>query len=382
MGRRYRHIYSKEEVESTCFHQIEKWEEKRIARLVWKDTSTDLRTWYKYEHRCDFPEGALVADYFEKEEDLFWYKSRDMIKHADEPKYMTWYEAIEKFGPNGTDPGWRLPTKDELKMIYGSRDKIGGFKRSDYWSSSDYDCYIALSRSFSNGHIRCNYKCYKLNVRCVRREWKDLRMDNTTIRIGAEDYNSSSYEYRVVLNDLEEDSSTTDMKTGRFNDLSQAKLHAKKLLESCEDGKFTVNVICTPKSIYRDFEPENTNAEMLGKVKTEFEKIVNTPGESVGKAFEKVLYTELIRNYRGEPDELRIILRETNPCVEVRMILCKRKPRTAFLTYSCCNGLFQRVYNDHDKQDALLTFAKKVHGRLLTEKYIYNRAEQLRRKEK
>lgn len=31
--------------------------------------------------------------------------------------------------------GWRLPTKNELKILYKNRDKIGGFKYFSYWSN-------------------------------------------------------------------------------------------------------------------------------------------------------------------------------------------------------------------------------------------------------
>jgi hypothetical protein len=49
---------------------------------------------------------------------------------------MKWYEAksaCEKLGN-----GWRLPTKKELENLYQLRNKIGGFKPSAYWSSSEY----------------------------------------------------------------------------------------------------------------------------------------------------------------------------------------------------------------------------------------------------
>jgi hypothetical protein len=49
---------------------------------------------------------------------------------------MTWVDAnkaCEKLGE-----GWRLPTIEELTLIFYNRDKIGGFfERAYYWSSTD-----------------------------------------------------------------------------------------------------------------------------------------------------------------------------------------------------------------------------------------------------
>jgi len=49
---------------------------------------------------------------------------------------MTWDDAnkaCEKLGE-----GWRLPTIEELTLIFYNRDKIGGFfERAYYWSSTD-----------------------------------------------------------------------------------------------------------------------------------------------------------------------------------------------------------------------------------------------------
>ncbi len=66
---------------------------------------------------------------------------------------------------------WRLPTKDELMILYNNRDKIGGFKTSDigsyYWASkiSGYYYYI----DFYDGTIYNSYKSsYALSVRAVR----------------------------------------------------------------------------------------------------------------------------------------------------------------------------------------------------------------------
>lgn len=53
---------------------------------------------------------------------------------------MNWDDAMKACsGVNSafnTD-GWRLPTKDELNVLYENKDKIGGSADYDYWSSTE-----------------------------------------------------------------------------------------------------------------------------------------------------------------------------------------------------------------------------------------------------
>jgi len=64
--------------------------------------------------------------------------------------------------------GWRLPSKDELKMLYNNKDIVGGFVKGYYWSSTvigfdalleDFDFgeqYKASAQSFQDSaHVRC-----------------------------------------------------------------------------------------------------------------------------------------------------------------------------------------------------------------------------------
>ena len=49
-------------------------------------------------------------------------------------------------GANFTD--WRLPTKDELNMMYLKKDEIGGFANNNYWSSGQTEAWVQY---FGNG---------------------------------------------------------------------------------------------------------------------------------------------------------------------------------------------------------------------------------------
>jgi hypothetical protein len=55
--------------------------------------------------------------------------------YHDELGKMTWDEAIEKVSQLGN--GWRLPTINELQLIWESEHK-DLFKKESYWSSSEY----------------------------------------------------------------------------------------------------------------------------------------------------------------------------------------------------------------------------------------------------
>ena len=79
---------------------------------------------------------------------------------------MTWYEAISACKNLGT--GWRLPTKDELNMLYENKEEIGGFANNFYWSSTENDNYDAWRQYFGDGNQYNFNKLDTLSVRAVR----------------------------------------------------------------------------------------------------------------------------------------------------------------------------------------------------------------------
>ena len=79
---------------------------------------------------------------------------------------MNWYDAkiyCKKLGAE-----WRLPTKDELNMLYENKEEIGGFAGSNYWSSTEYGNTNAWRQYFYSGNQSTNYKLYASYVRAVR----------------------------------------------------------------------------------------------------------------------------------------------------------------------------------------------------------------------
>ncbi len=81
---------------------------------------------------------------------------------------MDWFEAkkaCEKLGK-----GWRLPTLNELLIMYKNRDKIGGFGSKGYWSSAEEKTMLAWYFSFAvaDGLNGSDYKTKTNHVRAVR----------------------------------------------------------------------------------------------------------------------------------------------------------------------------------------------------------------------
>ena len=79
---------------------------------------------------------------------------------------MNWEDA--KMACEDLGDGWRLPTKDELNILYQNEDKIGGFANFFYWSSTEYDNRAAWLQDFKDGEQDYYTKSITPYVRAVR----------------------------------------------------------------------------------------------------------------------------------------------------------------------------------------------------------------------
>ena len=87
------------------------------------------------------------------------------VKRYDAGK-MSWDDAIiacEKIGE-----GWRLPTKQEMAVLYRKKAVIGGFEKDGYWSSFSIDGHLAFVQSFYKNINGPNAKHDLLFVRPVK----------------------------------------------------------------------------------------------------------------------------------------------------------------------------------------------------------------------
>ena len=89
------------------------------------------------------------------------------VKDKDDPKQMTWHDAMKKYDGKGKGK-WRLPTKDELNLLYLKKDIVGGFANYFYWSGSEYSANLAWVQFFNDGSQGSDGKNYTFYVRCVR----------------------------------------------------------------------------------------------------------------------------------------------------------------------------------------------------------------------
>jgi len=64
--------------------------------------------------------------------------------------------------------GWRLPTKDELNILYENKEKIGGFSPMYYWSSTGHRSGGAWFQHLSDGRQYGFNRSINLGVRAVR----------------------------------------------------------------------------------------------------------------------------------------------------------------------------------------------------------------------
>jgi len=63
---------------------------------------------------------------------------------------------------------WYLPSKHELNLLYLQKDVVGGFGTNIYWSSSEYNNFLAFRQSFNNGIQAGSFKLEISYVRAVR----------------------------------------------------------------------------------------------------------------------------------------------------------------------------------------------------------------------
>ena len=91
-----------------------------------------------------------------------------IIKKADLPNKLNWNDA--RAAATAAGPGWRLPTRAELKMMYDNRIKIGGFNTytGEYWSSEEVNANNAWDYTFGSPGSTSLPKTVLQNVRLVK----------------------------------------------------------------------------------------------------------------------------------------------------------------------------------------------------------------------
>ena len=83
----------------------------------------------------------------------------------DFPIMLNWQDAKKACEALGN--GWRLPTIDELNILYKNKDIIRGFEKFSYWSSTEHVSF-AWAQYFVNGFQHDYIKNDPYYVRAVR----------------------------------------------------------------------------------------------------------------------------------------------------------------------------------------------------------------------
>lgn len=79
---------------------------------------------------------------------------------------MNWKDAKAACAKLGN--GWRLPTADELKVIYKYKEQIGNFNDSLLWSSTGGVFDFGGGMYFPDKIEGIGFQFFKINVRAVK----------------------------------------------------------------------------------------------------------------------------------------------------------------------------------------------------------------------
>ena len=88
------------------------------------------------------------------------------VAEKDFPEAMSWEDAKKECENLGT--GWRLPSIEELTLLYKNKSKIGNFKNNSYWDIDEYENNLIKIMNFDNGFNLLSEKYSSHYVRAVR----------------------------------------------------------------------------------------------------------------------------------------------------------------------------------------------------------------------
>jgi len=110
---------------------------------------------YQEETKIKSVDTAIMVDASALIGQYNWGQANDQLKLLNSLNYKGYSD-------------WRLPTKDELNVLYLNKDFVGGFSTYLYWSSSEYNADYAWYQNFTNGGQNYGSKLNYGYVRCVR----------------------------------------------------------------------------------------------------------------------------------------------------------------------------------------------------------------------
>ena len=88
------------------------------------------------------------------------------VAQYDLPKKLNFIDARKACYELGK--GWKLPSKDELNILYLNKNKLGNFTGDNYWSFSTNNGSGAWSQNFSTSSQNLILISYSYNARCIK----------------------------------------------------------------------------------------------------------------------------------------------------------------------------------------------------------------------
>ncbi len=198
------------------------------------------------------------------------------VAQYDFSNRMKWGDAINICSKLGN--GWRLPTKEELDVLFKNKHLIGNFKDPylAYWSSSEAVMDLAWYEVMKDGFTSSSEKFYKFGVRAVRTLSDNINSISTSNSQIMETQSLFQVPLRFNLNN---DNSLGEAEYG-----TKEELITKLLLEQ-KAGKAIIRILqqdntgnWTQKDVLSFFEPSKLHSIMDVK---DFNKGVNSTMDSV-----------------------------------------------------------------------------------------------------
>ena len=163
------------------------------------------------------------------------------------PEEMNWDDANKACTLLGN--GWRLPTQEELNILYQNKDEIGGFSNKNFWSSTVYSDNNLGWQSFGDGRAsRTKKEAKYVNVRAVKTNSAEAAQ--------------LEKQYKTIdLNDNNFDKTDKGKKVEAASELQPNIVNALKKLNNKIDRDYLLKILDKP-------DPENKNGDICGTTTT------------------------------------------------------------------------------------------------------------------
>jgi hypothetical protein len=244
-----------------------------------------------------------------------------LVAQNDFPIGMMWDDANKACAALGD--GWRLPTQEELNILYQNKDEIGGFSNKNFWSSTVYSDNNLGWQSFGDGSAsRTKKEAKYVNVRAVKTNSAEAAQFEK--------------QYKTIgLNDNNIGKTDKGKKVEAASELPPNMANALKRLTNKIDRDYLLKIIDKP-------DPENKDGDICGTTTTgcywcnkrvQISKFYHSRG--------KELYRTFVMNNFGFELDLKS---ELNKIRKSGMYYCEAKDLT-WNKYYCsrnCEYMYQK----------------------------------------